>query len=153
MHTLLKNSALFPVLFLFSLKEEIRKENDSSIDLIRLGIHCSLVFPPVSALACWPVQTWTAALDESPTQRPYSYLCTLSCIKWMKNPVFAQDEGTIRITSLGRKQFQTELAAFSVLFSSSNMSIAMYMSTFQRKPSPNTWKFTFHLFSHGLCMQ
>lgn len=56
----------------------------------------------------------------------------------MNDNVFAQDGGTIRTTSLGRKQFQTELAAYSVLFSSSNMPITMYMSTFQSKSSPIT---------------
>lgn len=34
----------------------------------------------------------------------------------MNDNVFPQDEGTSRTTSLGRKQFQTELAAYSVLF-------------------------------------
>lgn len=55
----------------------------------------------------------------------------------MNDNVFAQDDGTIRTTSPGRKQFQTELAAYSLLFSSSNMPITMYMSTFQSKTSHN----------------
>lgn len=121
--------------FLFSLKEEIRKENNSSVDLIRLVLHCSLVFPPVTAPVCSPAQKWTTALDESPTQRQYSYLSTLSCIKWMIMS-FHRMKAQAEPPHWEESDFKQSWRHILYYSGSSNVPIAVYMSAFRANPAP-----------------